>query len=244
MAGVWVFPGGRVEREDTWWNETEADPAASCAAPSEHAHRAAAIRELFEEAGLLVADDASGRPARLDEPGDGPQRPVLQRSLIARERMFRDVCLERGWRPAFERLVPLSRWITPACEPRRFDARFYILASPEGQDAQPDGHEAVATEWLPARQAADRYASGTIALAPPTLHTLLGLTRHESVDEALAAATAGPFLTIAPRVYIDGGVSYLLLPGDELYPVEPGLELPSPTRFAMKGNWRLAPTTG
>jgi 8-oxo-dGTP pyrophosphatase MutT (NUDIX family) len=122
-AGAYVFPGGVAHSEDSQWGDEIA---------------AAAVRELFEEVGILLAL-GGGRFAR-DRDSD------QIRALIAGGKSFAEALRSIGLRPALDRLVLLTRWVTPALLSRRYDARFYLARLPAGQTVRPEPGEV--TDWL------------------------------------------------------------------------------------------------
>ncbi len=122
-AGAYVFPGGVAHSEDSQWGDEIA---------------AAAVRELFEEVGILLAL-GSDRFAR-DRDSD------QIRALIAGGKSFAEALRSIGLRPALDRLVLLTRWVTPALLSRRYDARFYLARLPAGQTVRPEPAEV--TDWL------------------------------------------------------------------------------------------------
>lgn len=236
LPGAEVFPGGRLEPDDddTSWQALPGAPA-----QSDRPLAVAAVRELFEEAGLLLArDEASGTMVDLSARDPAALR-ALRRALVDGTRRFSQVCLEEGWRPALDQLVPCSRWVTPHLERRRFDTLFYVARAPEGQTAEADGQEAVAGRWIRPQDAVDEHGAGHIVLVPPTLKTLVDLRDVRSVEAALATAAANPVRTYAPRVFIEAGTRFVLMPGDEFYPVTDAEAMPPPTRYRLDGTiWR------
>jgi 8-oxo-dGTP pyrophosphatase MutT (NUDIX family) len=122
-AGAYVFPGGVAHAEDAQWGDEIA---------------AAAVRELFEEVGILLAR-GSGRFAR-------DQDSVRVRTLVAGGKSFAEALRSIGLRPALDRLVLLTRWVTPALLSRRYDARFYLARLPADQTVRPEPGEV--TDWL------------------------------------------------------------------------------------------------
>jgi 8-oxo-dGTP pyrophosphatase MutT (NUDIX family) len=122
-AGAYVFPGGVAHAEDAQWGDEIA---------------AAAVRELFEEVGILVAR-GSGRFAR-DRDGE------RVRTLVAGGKSFAEALRSIGLQPALDRLVLLTRWVTPALLSRRYDARFYLARVPAGQTVRPEPGEV--SDWL------------------------------------------------------------------------------------------------
>ena len=209
-GGAHVFPGGAVDPAD-------GDPAlaAACAGLDDaRASRAlgvdagglaywiCAIRECFEESGLLYAYHGEGL-ARLDtRPADA----------------FGALVAGRGLRIAADRLDYLSRWITQAGRPRRYDTRFFVAEAPAHQRSMHDGREAVGHDWLAPRAALERHARGEIQLLFPTIKTLELLARFGRAADALDyARTPRPMPPMAPRTATGRAGSKLLVPGDFAY---------------------------
>jgi glyoxylase-like metal-dependent hydrolase (beta-lactamase superfamily II)/8-oxo-dGTP pyrophosphatase MutT (NUDIX family) len=194
---VHVFPGGRVDAAD-------ADPALvarSVRTPAEAATALggdlapgvalaahfAAIRELFEEAGVLLADTRASA-ARV-----GAGRSALVRGEATLASLARDLDL----RIRTDLLVPLSRWVTPAGYPRRFDARFFAAALPDGVEPSFEGGEVAAHAWLRPGDALTAMADGRLALWLPTSTTLQELEYATSVGEIRERLAPGPLGAIA-----------------------------------------------
>ena len=245
LPNAHVFPGGRVEAqdEDPAWlpfcgvrHRAVAPPVATLA------HGIAAIRELFEEAGLLLVRSRDGRLPGADTWWPASDLHDIREALIAGTTTFLPVCQREGWQPALDLLTPLSRWITPEIEPRRFDTVFYVAAAPPGQDAQVDGREAVSGAWFRPADGVAKYLAGEISLVPPTLRTLEDLSDLSSCRAAIDRAVASRVCTILPRLLVERGTQWLLLPGDPLFPAAPDSTMPPPTRFVLEaGRWRSAP---
>jgi glyoxylase-like metal-dependent hydrolase (beta-lactamase superfamily II)/8-oxo-dGTP pyrophosphatase MutT (NUDIX family) len=165
----------------------------------------AAIRELFEEAGVLLADvggSVNGREARI-----GAARSALVRG----ETTMVEVADDLDLRLRTDRLVPLSRWVTPGSMPRRFDARFFAAILPPGADATFEGDEVVAHAWLRPTDALAAMAAGRLALWLPTSTTLQQLEHARSIDEIrerLAPGRLGP-IEVTEAV---AGASRIIMP--------------------------------
>jgi 8-oxo-dGTP pyrophosphatase MutT (NUDIX family) len=162
--GAWVFPGGSVHAED----ETQPDP-----------HRAAAIRESFEEAGVLLAR-REGRFATDEEAG-------AVRDRIAQGRGYSRALAALGLEPAFGDLVYFARWITPEAVRRRFDTRFYLAPVPEGQTIHPQPGEVVDWRWAEPRSALDDPAFNLVFA---TRRVLESVAEAADLESFLAAALA------------------------------------------------------
>ncbi|MEJ0025866.1 MAG: hypothetical protein WDN01_07555 [Rhizomicrobium sp.] len=196
VAGALVFPGGKLEMGDS-------DPALAahvdCAedwtAPM-RALGAGAIREAFEESGILLARDArTGElvsAARLEELQH--YRPLLDR----REAVLAEVLEKEKLRLALDLLVPFAHWITPANMPKRFDTHFFLAVSPVGHVGSHDGRESVDSIWIaPGEAVSDRRKWNVIF---PTKLNLAKLDKAKSVDAAIAAARADKVLPVTPWV--------------------------------------------
>lgn len=196
-GGAAVFPGGRLDPED-------ADPAllqrcrvAPEADAAQMALRVCAIRETFEEAGLLLA-----RRHGEERPIDSAALDALQEELLLRlghPANFAELILEGGLEIATDLLVPFAHWITPAVRPRRFDAYFYLAPAPPGQTARHDGHEAVDSIWIAPGQAAADGAAHRVKMIFATRFNLQKLARSTSSAEAFAAARADTIVTVTPE---------------------------------------------
>jgi len=205
MADAFVFPGGSVDEGDKL--------------PSSDACCIAAIRELFEEAGVLLAVDQSRAPVRTD--GDA-WFDEARRAIKEGKRTFRELLDERGLALAVDELAFFARWITPSSEPRRFDARFFLARMPPGQTARFDETELKEQRWATPRALLDDHARGGIKLPPPTLWHLRDLSRRASIDEALAWARARTVEPVRPKLVPADGTLAIVLPWDPEYPSLPG----------------------
>ena len=193
-SGAWVFPGGMVEPGDRQchvWCAGLDDAAASShlgLAEGGLDYYVAAMRECFEEAGLLLALDAGG--AMLVEHGGAASTELTawRGPLHRGERQFGDLCAQHGLKLAADRLVYFSHWLTPPGRPKRFDTRFFIAEAPAAQVARHDDTEMVEQQWL---RPADALAqSEALKLMTPTLKTLEAVARFDSVAALLVWARA------------------------------------------------------
>lgn len=248
MGGAYVFPGGRVDdgdtADDTWCEAT--DLAASrfpdLAPAAAVAHHVAAIRELFEEAGVLLARDKNGRMVSLADAGDHERFAKYRKELHAGHRTLRDVVEGEHLRLALDALMPWAHWVTPPVEPRRFDTRFFVTSAPENQSPAHDETETTAGLWIAAAAALARATADEIVLPPPTWATLRELEPFGSVDDVLTAAAwrPRPLVRREPLFLDQDGTQMLLLAGDPLNPEPLVEELPLETRFVLfeDGVWR------
>ncbi len=237
MGGMYVFPGGKVDDADcadaafTCCSGLDAAGASAILGPDLAADRAlghfvAAIRETFEEAGVLVAEGAA---TASDD--------VRTRNHEG-ELSWLDLLAELDVQMDLSRLRYLDHWITPPIEPRRFTARFFLAAVAADQTAAHDERETTDGLWLTADEALRRYEDpeDKVQMAPPTVHTLQMMQRYESIDAAFAAAPHRPILPKAPRLVMDAKVPCLVLDGDPLHPDAPG---DARRRFELRsGRWQ------
>ncbi len=246
LGGAYVFPGGKLDAADT-----ELDTALHLDQAPDDLHASlhdveldnaraaglyvAAVREAFEESGVLLA-----------EPQGGGEPDVAQAaSLLKAGTPFNAVLAQLGLRLQTRRLVPWSRWITPRVPSvmnKRFDTRFFVAAVAPEQVAQHDDYETTESVWLAPRAALQRYWDGTIEMAPPQIMTLAQLSRHATVDAALAAARAGRPPLIQPESLEDGGTRVVCYPGDACHPVQERA-MQGPTRLRWH-NKRFEPIDG
>ena len=241
LGGAYVFPGGKLDREDEEWadrldlrpEELHARLGEPELQPGEAAALfVAAIREVFEETGVLFADveptQARAAWAALRE---GPRFDELLGPL--------------GLTLTASALLPWSRWVTPTLSSvvkKRFDTRFFIAAVPAGQQPAHDEHEATESVWLPPRDALRQYWDGGIELAPPQIMSLAHLARHRDVAGVFAAARARKPPCIRPQPRDVEGVRVLCYPGDPWHS-ETEQVLPGPTRLSWR-NRRFEPEGG
>lgn len=224
MPTAHVFPGGRVDSEDAdvpvLGGEIDRDRMGL--GDGGAAFQVAAVRECYEESGVLLAtgepvDDARG-------------------ALQDRTRIFGDVAQEHGWEVDASALVYWSWWITPEAEPRRYDTRFFVAHVGRDVAASHDGHETVDSAWWTVSDVLVRFDSGEVLLAPPTFRTLWELRGFQDVPAILAAARLRKTPPIEPLARMDGGVVTVLLPGDPEHPADDGLD--GPTRHTLSnGRW-------
>jgi 8-oxo-dGTP pyrophosphatase MutT (NUDIX family) len=238
MGGAHVFPGGRVDAADRI-----DDPEHICDGVAEAiarmpdlsaddavGHHVAAIRELFEEAGVLLA-----RPVHARTLAEFRQ-PVAAGRLTLEELARRE-----GLRLALDELVAFAHWVTPQIETKRFDTRFFVARVPEGAEPVHDDSETTDSEWMDPEEALERCRRDDIALPPPTWTTLQMLAKLASADDAMQWARATRVARIQPMFIKNESVTMLTLPGDPTFPPIDGFESPGETRFILSdGRWRAA----
>jgi 8-oxo-dGTP pyrophosphatase MutT (NUDIX family) len=219
--GMHVFPGGRVDPADTsahteWYGPSPGEwaPALSADAGLAHGLVCAAVRETFEESGVLLAGADAGEVADVS----GPDWEDDRLALIAHRESLSGLLQRRGLGVRADLIRPWAHWITPEIEPRRYDTRFFVAAVPPGQQTRDVGGEADATMWLPPAEALERHGRGELEMLPPTMTMLTDLSRFATAAEVVAAAAAREIVPVLPKVIVSGDEIRLLLPHDEGYP--------------------------
>ena len=226
VGGAFVFPGGAVDEHDHHHGLQPycvgvSDPVASATLGVEGgglAYWVAAIRECFEEAGLLLAYDDSGEVIRFDDP-HVEQRFVDHRLRVDRgELRLADLCAAEGLTLACDSVHYFSHWITPEGPPRRYDTRFFVARAPDAQVGLHDDRETVANLWIRPDEAIDRSTTGEFEVIYPTIRHLELLAQFSSADEAVAAARRSPTAPPSPsRLVTEPGGTRIVLPGDPGY---------------------------
>ena len=244
LGGAYVFPGGKVDAHDAeldmtarldqspqqlhaGLNEPEIDDVTAASL------YVAALREVFEESGVLFAQEASARQ-------------VAEAGNLLRQGFGFDEMLQRtALRLQTRSVVPWSRWITPKVPSvvnKRFDTRFFVSAVPPHQIARHDEHETTESAWLRPRAALEQYRDGRIELIPPQIMSLAHLSHHTTVDSVLREARGRRPPVIRPESFEQGGERVICYPGDERHSIHERA-LPGPTRLHYC-NQRFEPLEG
>jgi 8-oxo-dGTP pyrophosphatase MutT (NUDIX family) len=234
MGGAHVFPGGKVDAADcdSRWRERvdrsaeaiaerlgETDPARGLGL------LVAAVRETFEEAGVLLAQTSEG--VDLAE----SRRRLLEGAPFIELADAIDMKIDAM------ALAPYARWITPKMESRRFDTRFYIAVVPADQVASHDGSETTSAVWLRPEGALDDMLAGRIKLAPPTVRTLRWLAEFSDAGSVIDDALSRKPPLVRPRLVTGHDGWFLALPGDPEHPEDDPV-LPGATRMVLdNGAW-------
>ncbi len=214
-SGALVFPGGRVE---------EGDHAIAAALPPSRAEpdpldpfRIAAIREAFEECGLLLARDQRDASALAAERAEAITA-ARQAAHAKGEASFADLLTEEGLAPDIGALAHFAHWITPAALPKRFDTHFFLAPAPTGHSGTHDGHEAVESVWIRPAVALDEAASGRRTLVFATRLNLERLAGFDSVGAAFAWSASARVVTVQPEVErAPDGSGFLRIPVEAGY---------------------------
>lgn len=200
-GGMYVFPGGAVDAEDS-------------------SYEIAAIRECFEEAGVLLARTATGTTVRFDDPVSHERFTDYRHVVHAGERSMTSVLSAEDLVAQSEELLWVAHWVTPFGEVRRFDTRFFVVAMPDDQTPLHDDKETVCSLWVTPLDALNRAQAGELLMLPPTIANLEFLATYSTVDEIIEAARKiGTPPKLLPKVKWrdDGRIEALLMPGDVGY---------------------------
>lgn len=217
FGGMHAFPGGSVDAADATAETAWAGPppaafadAFSCDERLARALVCAAVRETFEEAGVLLAGPS---PDQVLADVSSDEWEAERVALESRQTSLSELLARRGLVLRADLLGPLAHWITPEVEPRRFDTRFFVAEVPAGQVPRDVGGEADSRRWI---RPADAFEQG-LTMLPPTAAALRDLAGFDDVDTAVRAPR--PISPVLPKflVHDDGRVDFLL-PGDEGYP--------------------------
>jgi 8-oxo-dGTP pyrophosphatase MutT (NUDIX family) len=189
-GGALVFPGGSVDATDHALAETLQTDGCD-------AVRIAALRETFEECGVLLAHTEAGK-ALVGAASLRRIEATWRRKLAQGEVRFADMVRDEQLRLAHDRLVLFAHWITPEAQPKRFDTKFFLAVAPADQLAVHDGHESVHSDWVTPQHAVSEAEAGRYRLVFATQMNLLKLARYASVADAMSAARRNPVVTVLP----------------------------------------------
>ena len=215
VPGAWVFPGGRVDPADGDPSLVErarglpADPTP--ATP----FWMAAIREAFEETGVLLARNRGARGGEHDpwiaDAASDPAVEEVRRALMDDEATLLDVVRRLDVELDACPLVHAAHWVTPVVERRRYDTHFFVARVPPGRTARPDPREMVDAVWLSPAAALERFEAGDLPMVFPTVKTLASLRGHGSAEAAVEAFRDRTVERILPRlVRTDAGVGIVV----------------------------------
>jgi 8-oxo-dGTP pyrophosphatase MutT (NUDIX family) len=239
MGGNYVYPGGRVDREDgslemcsfskgITLEEARMILGRAISSEESFAHWIAGIRELFEEAGVLLAYDQKGRLLQLKNREERERFLHYRESLQKDKKSICEMAQKENLLFALDQLHYYAHWITPEARSERFDTRFFLTRYPLGQEATHDQKETTAGAWLTPRKALEENLTGEVVLSPPTLKTLEDLSRFESIGEifdSLEGKNIQPILPILTKI---SDHPLLVFPWDPEYEIFQKGKIPSP----------------
>lgn len=231
--GQYVFPGGKVDDADhgeafepicDGLDDDEASTRMGMAAGG-LAWLVAAIRECFEEAGVLLARRCDEQHVIRFADAELTERFNAARHAIHEgERSLVELCADEDLLLLTDRIHLVDHWVTPMGERRRFDTRFFVAAAPDDQEPLHDDKETIASLWVRPADALDMWRAGELQMFPPTVASLEFLLPHADVDAAVAAAEqVGIPPVVTPRIVVDddGRVLGIRRPGDADYETTP-----------------------
>lgn len=227
-SGMYVFPGGRVDDADGSQELDELCDGLTDAEASDLlriprgglAYWVAAIRECFEEAGVLLARDERGNYVSLDDRQSQQRFAHARHAVHDGELSLAELCRRENLRLAVDAIRYVSHWITPVGEKRRFDTRFFVAVAPPSQDPLHDEKETIASLWVAPTEALAKARRGELAMIPPTIANLEFLAPHRNSTTAVdAARRIGVPTPILPKLRHDaeGRVVGIVFPGDPAY---------------------------
>jgi 8-oxo-dGTP pyrophosphatase MutT (NUDIX family) len=239
MPGNFVYPGGMVDPEDCLpgiyglckgISPEEAHRILGRSLPPEEGlnYWVAGIRELFEEAGVLLAYDEKGNLLSSQNPAHrevmARYRNPLQNRKATMARMAQDEKLFF----AVDHIYFHAHWITPEAYPQRFDTYFFLARHPAGQEASHDQKEMTAGMWVTPQEALERNSGGEMVLSPPTLKTIEDLSLFESLDDLFTATRKNLVEPVLPVLKKVSNQTFIVYPWDPEYPVFQSGDIPVP----------------
>ena len=256
LAGVCVFPGGKMDEQDrdedlavlargingaqarALLNEPDQD---ECTALGLYC---AAIRELFEEAGILLAYTSNGSLIDFTDQGTRERYKDYRMAIHEKKLSLKDLALQENLTLAVDCLLPYSRWIAPGKVKKRFDTRFFLCRLPRGQKTDYDPVELMSYEWRTPGEILKQASSGEIRLIPPTLKTIHELSTFDRIERLYRYAQSRPIYPILPEVYAEEDSIIMKLPHDPEYSVQDYKQPPrqdEPSRIIFRdGIWKTS----
>ena len=223
MPGMHVFPGGAVDRHDSsediaalCTGLTDADASRKLGIASGGlAYWIAAIRESFEEAGILLACNDQGEIVTLDDTVRAERFHSYRSRVEHGEHPLSEMLRDEGLQLPLQQMTYFSHWITPIGAPRRYDTRFFVAAAPASQKPLHDNRETINHVWVRPGEALDKNKQKQFDMRTPTVHTLRLFAEHDSVASLVKRMQAlGDIPVIEPRIAKSGR---RVLPGDAEY---------------------------
>jgi 8-oxo-dGTP pyrophosphatase MutT (NUDIX family) len=224
VGGAYVFPGGGVDANDAGPTAQAisvgiSDEDASTRLNLESgglAYYVACLRELFEEAGLLVACDERGGPVSVEDPVFLARLAQHRRDVNAGSLGFVEMMQREGLFLDLRGLAYVAHWVTPVGPPRRYDTRFFVALAPSGQIAAHDAGETVADQWVRPVDALAQYQRGELDMIFPTIRNLQAIAHFSSASEVLGYANSlASIPRVEPRIVERDGKVTILIQGDE-----------------------------
>ena len=216
-SGALVFPGGSVDAGD---HDIAAKPELYAGGEGLDAEvlgfRIAAIRETFEESGILLAKPR-GSTTLVDAKRAEEIEAANRAALCEGKTTFLTILTDNAMLLTLDELVPYAHWITPEGMPKRFDTWFFLAAAPPEQAGAHDGKESTDSIWVSPREALAGGESGRFKLPFPTTRNLIKLGKHRTVRDALDDASGKPIVTVMPVMTKENGGRQLRIPAEAGY---------------------------
>ncbi|MGC9323782.1 MAG: NUDIX hydrolase [Desulfomonilia bacterium] len=254
LAGFCVFPGGKMDVEDCDEDLLPLARGIDGAMAKALLHEPeleegtamglffAAIRELFEEAGILLAYTGNGSPIEFSEDGMKEKFSEYRTAIHQKELTLKELARQEHLTYAVDTLLPYSHWITPEPVKKRFDTRFFLARLPQGQKTDYDQVELMGYLWRTPDDILRQHYSAEIKLIPPTLRTIEDLGSFASIDQLYGDVRQRPLYPILPEPFVEDDGFGIKLPHDPEYTIEAYKQPPSPdtpSRIVFRdGIWR------
>ena len=226
-----VFPGGILDAADSSTEIESLCAGLACKTagllmpdlPAREAlgSWAAAIRETFEEVGLLLAVDSAGSLVSFGLPEDRARFRRYRADLIKGRLSLRAMLEAEGLRLATNRLFYFSHWITPEALPLRYNVRFFVARAPQCQEALHDGYELTDHVWVTPQGGLRQYHQGKMALVLPTIHTLIELSSFKTIDQVIESTKGKTIPPILTRMEYRGDDYVEILPDGSVFGPSP-----------------------
>jgi len=228
VPGYHVYPGGILDPEDfapgierfcTGVDRRQALETLPNMSKPEKAIGAwvAGIRETFEEAGILIALRRDGSTVSIRTEEEKKRLCGYRRALNGGEMKFTEFLAKEGLILPLERLHYFSHWITPEPLPLRYDVRFFLAETPEGQDVMHDGLELTEHLWISPREALDLYQKGEFGLVLPQIMTLVEISRYRTVEEAIGSTKGKKVPAFLTKIRRIDGQDVEVMPDGSVY---------------------------
>lgn len=227
FGGAFVFPGGKVDLHDAhqdfeslYAGHSDVEASRLLKVPEYGlAYWMAAIRECFEEVGILLAYNQRGELVSFKDPAVKARFTEYRDQLNQGQITLLDICKEEKLKLATERMLYYSHWVTPTPLPVRFDTRFFVCRTPDHQESIIDNHEAVSQVWVNPAEALRRQREEGFAIFFPTIKNLMGIAEHKNTEALLDAVARYRDIprTLPLRVEQEDGKVKVLVPGDKGY---------------------------
>jgi 8-oxo-dGTP pyrophosphatase MutT (NUDIX family) len=237
MGGNFVYPGGRVDKDDgsleicsfskgITFDEAQKILGGTFSPDESFAHWIAGIRELFEEAGVLLAYDQEGNLFQIRNQDEQEKFLHYRESLQKSGLTICEMAQKEKLLFALDQLHYYAHWITPEARSERFDTRFFLARYPSGQEASHDQKETTAGIWITPQKALEENLKGEVFLSPPTLKTLEDLLRFKTIDEVFTSLKNMKIRPILPILTKITSGPLIIFPWDPEYEIYQKGEIP------------------